>query len=175
MPQEQYYFGKKNGHRNTQKSILSGRFGDSYERAGDRCCIRESSHIMLLRYSSCWILQSLFSEESFSASASFEKTGIRSCTSPLVNSTLFFRPLACFLLQQLKLLLVSLLFVVQFCKKINLVVLPLQTLMTVSITLVKTVALVWMASTTSRVTARRGILGVTARQVYRFEAKLYSF
>ena len=66
----------------------------------------------------------------------------------------------------------SLLFVVQFCKKINLVVLPLQTLMTVSITPVKTVVLVWMASTTSRVTALRGILGVTARRVYRFEAKL---
>ena len=66
----------------------------------------------------------------------------------------------------------SLLFVVQFCKKINLVVFPLQTLMTVSITPVKTVVLVWMASTTSRVTALRGILGVTARQVYRFEAKL---
>ena len=39
--------------------------------------------------------------------------------------------------------------------------------MTVSTTLVKTVVLVWMASTTSRVTALRGILGVTARQVFR--------
>ena len=40
--------------------------------------------------------------------------------------------------------------------------------MTVSTTLVKTVVLVWMASTTSRVTALRGILGATARQVFRF-------
>ena len=34
MPQEQYYFGKKNGHRNTQKSILSGRFGEFVRESG---------------------------------------------------------------------------------------------------------------------------------------------
>ena len=39
--------------------------------------------------------------------------------------------------------------------------------MTVSTTLVKTVVLVWMASTTSRVTALKGILGVTPRQLFR--------
>lgn len=43
--------------------------------------------------------------------------------------------------------------------------------MTVSVTLVKTVVLVWMGSTHSRVTAQRGTLGVSARQVCRFEAK----
>ena len=43
--------------------------------------------------------------------------------------------------------------------------------MTVSTTLVKTVVLVWMASTISRVTALRGILGVIAKQVRSFEAK----
>ena len=45
--------------------------------------------------------------------------------------------------------------------------------MTVEITLVKTVVLVWMASTILRVIALRGILGVTARQVCRFEAKIW--
>ena len=45
--------------------------------------------------------------------------------------------------------------------------------MTVSTTPVKTVVLVWMASTISRVTAFRGILGVNARQVCRFEAKIW--
>ena len=40
-----------------------------------------------------------------------------------------------------------------------------------STTLVKTVVLVWMASTISRVTALRGILGVIAKQVRSFEAK----
>ena len=48
----------------------------------------------------------------------------------------------------------------------------LQTLLTVQITLVKTVVLVWMASTISRVTALKGILEVIARQVCRFEGKI---
>ena len=39
--------------------------------------------------------------------------------------------------------------------------------MTVSTTLVKTVVLVLMASTTSRVTALKGILGVIPRQFFR--------
>ena len=56
---------------------------------------------------------------------------------------------------------------------INWVILNLQTLMTVKITLVKTVALAWMASTISRVTALKGILGVIARQVCSFEAKIW--
>ena len=43
--------------------------------------------------------------------------------------------------------------------------------MSMSITLVITVVLVWMVSSTSRVTALWGILGVTARQECCFEAK----
>ena len=64
---------------------------------------------------------------------------------------------------------VSLLLAVQFCHKINLTCSTLQTLMNVSITLVKTVVLAWMASTHSRVTASRDTLGVSARRVCRFE------
>ena len=45
--------------------------------------------------------------------------------------------------------------------------------MTVYITLVKTVVLVWMASTISRVTALKDILGVIARQVCRFKGKIW--
>ena len=58
--------------------------------------------------------------------------------------------------------------VVHICKKRNTVFVSLQTLMTVSIKLVKMVVLVWMESTISRVAASRGILGVTAREVCRF-------
>ena len=49
----------------------------------------------------------------------------------------------------------------------------LQTLMTVQITLVKTVVLVRMASTILRVTALKGILEVFARQVCCFEGKIW--